>query len=161
MKRAPIISAVVGFAVTGLAAFLYFSYRIEPLNKPKPVHVAEVVKADAEACAVGEPNPRLLIVSLAPGLGPAQTSVNINHYNLTWSELQPRLSQILKTRAERTVFLVERPDLPAQSWSTLEKMIQGVAEVDHICIIDATHPPTWYPPKPPDGAGGGTKLASS
>ena len=159
MRKLYLIFVVSALALTG-AFVLRSRYRILPLEGgPQPHHPALLTAASAE-CTPNDPAylGRVIVLRTEGSL----SDVRINWDKLSIDVLHERLTDILKTRIDRTVYLVDNSSRDGQASMVLEKMVEQVPVVDRICIIDPKHPPGWYPPPPGEGGGGGgTQLAAS
>jgi hypothetical protein len=135
------LTAAVVLIVIVAAGLAYRRFRILPLSSPRRPHVLEISKADIPGCRVElNVSPARAVILRA---GPDLSSVTINEEKLSELEVPQRLSDILRTRADRMVYVVSEQD----SGSTeLTWVVKQVPEVDRICVIDPRHPPSWYPP---------------
>jgi hypothetical protein len=159
VRKLSFIALVFTLTLT-IAFVLYRRYRILPLTSEEQPHRTAVLTAANVECTQNDLNyvDRVIVLQTEGNLA----NVRINWDKLPTGALQERLTDILKTRADRTVYLVDNSSRDGQASLALQKMVEQVPVVDRICIIDPNHPPAWYPPKP-DGAGGGggTQLGAS
>lgn len=156
VRKLYLILVVSALALT-VAFVLHRRYRVLPLEGGRQPHRPVVLTAKNAECA-NDPGDRVIVLQTDPDL----TTLRINFDKLPAGALQQRLTDILKTRMDRTLYLVDNSSRDAQASMVLEKMVEQVPVVDRICIIDPNHPPAWYPPKPiPAGGGGGTQLRAS
>jgi hypothetical protein len=141
------------------AGLLVLRYRIQPLQGSTQPHMVEVYGANTRPCLdfVEDVQPRLVILKQARVSG--RVMVFVNQDTSTLDGLAGRLTDIFKTRAEKTVFLIDSSDVDLTSWIALERVVQHVAEIDRICVIDQKHPPSWYPPTPQPAGGGAMQFA--
>jgi hypothetical protein len=91
---------------------------------------------------------------------PNLASLKINQQKLPANRLHDLLTDILRTRVDRTIYLVDNSARDDRDSIVLEKMLEQLPVVARICVIDPQRPPAWYPLMPYlAGGGGGTKLA--
>jgi hypothetical protein len=91
--------------------------------------------------------------------GPNVSWMTINGEYLELPELQEKLDDILRTRINRLVYVLDSQDADSL---VLEEMIAQMPYVARICVIDSRRPPSWYPPKrgPVSGGSGGLVAAA-
>lgn len=148
------LAVMVGGVV--LASFVYSRYRVLPLGTIQK-HRAIVVSANSPDCAVPiESSYRTVILQTSPGL-----TFRINREQMELAQLHNRMTDILLTRMDHTIFLLDKSQIDSDLSLWLEKVLEQEPIVSRICIIDPAHPPVWYPPKYPSGGGGGGSVARS
>jgi hypothetical protein len=72
-------------------------------------------------------------------------------------ELQQKLGDILRTRINRVVYVL---DLQDSDSLVLEKIVAQMPEVSRICGMDSRHLPAWYPLKRKPASGGSGRLVA-
>jgi biopolymer transport protein ExbD len=82
-----------------------------------------------------EPNDRTVVVQLMKGAGD-KPSLKINQDDVTWENLEGRLNDIFKTRAEKVMFVKADNDLPFQDVAQVID-IGHAAGVDKVGLITA------------------------
>jgi biopolymer transport protein TolR len=75
-----------------------------------------------------EPNDRTIVVQLLKGSGD-KANLKINEDDVTWDNLEGRLNDIFKTRAEKVMFVKADPDL------TFNEVAQ-VIDISHSAGVD-------------------------
>jgi biopolymer transport protein TolR len=82
------------------------------------------------------PNDRTVVVQVvqAPGDKP---KLKINQEDVTWENLQTRLTDIFKTRAERVMFVKGDPDVEFQNVAQVIDIARGTQVVDRVGLITA------------------------
>jgi biopolymer transport protein ExbD len=78
---------------------------------------------------------RTIVVQLLKGSG-AQPALKINQDSVTWENLQPRLAEIFKQRAEKVMFVKADEDLPFADVAQVID-IAHTAGVDKVGLITA------------------------
>jgi biopolymer transport protein TolR len=82
-----------------------------------------------------EPNDRTIVVQLMKGAGD-KPALKINQDDATWENLEGRLNDIFKTRAEKVMFVKADPDLPFNDVAQVID-IGHAAGVDKVGLITA------------------------
>jgi len=82
-----------------------------------------------------EPNDRTIVVQLMKGEGD-KPALKINQDDATWENLEGRLNDIFKTRAEKVMFVKADPDLPFNDVAQVID-IGHAAGVDKVGLITA------------------------
>ena len=82
-----------------------------------------------------EPNDRTIVVQLLKGAGD-KPALKINQDDVTWENLEGRLNDIFKTRAEKVMFVKADPDLPFNDVAQVID-IGHAAGVDKVGLITA------------------------
>ena len=79
---------------------------------------------------------RTVVVQIlqAPGEKP---KLKINQEDVTWENLQSRLTDIFKTRAERVMFVKGDPDVEFQNVAQVIDIAKGTQVVDRVGLITA------------------------
>lgn len=80
------------------------------------------------------PNDRTVVVQIIQN--GSQAALKINQEDVTWDQLQNRLTDIYKTRAEKVMFVKSDPDLPFQNVATVID-IAHQSGVDKVGLITA------------------------
>ena len=82
-----------------------------------------------------QPNDRTVVVQILKGAG-GEPALKINEESVTLQDLQPRLMDIFKTRAEKVLFVKADDDLP---WSQVANVIDAAhgAGVEKVGLITA------------------------
>src|SRR5579872_3995441 len=82
-----------------------------------------------------EPNDRTIVVQLMRGAGD-KPALKINQDDVTWENLEGRLNDIFKTRAEKVMFVKADPDLTFNDVAQVID-ISHAAGVDKVGLITA------------------------
>jgi biopolymer transport protein ExbD len=82
-----------------------------------------------------EPNDRTIVVQLMKGAGD-KPALKINQDDVTWENLEGRLNDIFKTRAEKVMFVKADPDLPFNDVAQVIDVAHA-AGVDKVGLITA------------------------
>jgi biopolymer transport protein TolR len=82
------------------------------------------------------PNDRTVVVQILQGGPGQQAALKINQEDVTWDQLQNRLTDIYKTRAEKVMFVKSDPDLPFQNVATVIDLAHQ-AGVEKVGLITA------------------------
>ena len=82
-----------------------------------------------------EPNDRTIVVQLLRGAGD-KPALKINQDDVTWENLEGRLNDIFKTRAEKVMFVKADPDLPFNDVAQVIDVAHA-AGVDKVGLITA------------------------
>lgn len=135
-----VVSAIL-VLMAALAETLYLRLHIRPLGSPQPM-LATVQSASDPKCDPGDP-----LIARVVLLRPISDSsgVKINSEVAQPNELGTRLTDIYKTRAERTVYVVENDDHDAKA-AALAKAVAQIDVIDRVCMVNLKHLPAWYPP---------------
>jgi len=80
-----------------------------------------------------EPNDRTIVVQLMKGAGD-KPALKINQDDVTWENLEARLNDIFKTRAEKVMFVKADSDLPFNDVAQVIDIAHG-AGVDKVGLI--------------------------
>lgn len=155
MRRAFVVGlAALVTLVLGIA--LYRHFRIASIDVERPAQSAMVMEVGTPECRLelNLSSDRAVVLRAGPNV----SSVTINTENVPFPELQQILSDILRTRMNRVIYVLDSQDPDSL---VLEKIVAQMPEVSRICVIDSRHPPSWYPPKrkPFPGASGGGLVA--
>jgi hypothetical protein len=151
LKRA----AVTILVVVGLLFVFLMSRRTNPPGAaapPSASHAAKVQIFDAHAlgqadCGLGDPDYRTVVVTLLP-----EKHLRINHDESSWDEVKALLTDVFKTRTEKTLYLLNQ----SGSSADLERMESIVEQtgVEKICILDLSNPMKLPKPLPASGGSG-------
>ena len=141
MRKGFVISLLVVADVFGtVAACLHF--RILPINVERHAYSVPILSVNAPECNADiNLSPDRAVILYA---GPNVSWVTITGEYLDVPQLLPRLDDILRTRIDRVIHVLDSQDADSL---VLEKMIAQMPYVARICVIDSRHPPSWYPPK--------------
>ena len=82
------------------------------------------------------PNDRTVVVQILQGAPGQQAALKINQEDVTWDQLEGRLTDIYKTRAEKVMFVKSDPDLPFQNVATVIDVAHS-AGVEKVGLITA------------------------
>ena len=82
------------------------------------------------------PSDRTIVVQVMKGGDPTRPALKINQDDVTWNDLQARLTDIYKTRAERVMFVKGEPDVTFDSIAQVID-IAHAANVDKVGLITA------------------------
>jgi biopolymer transport protein TolR len=82
------------------------------------------------------PSDRTIVVQLIKGGDPTKPNLKINQDDVTWNDLQGRLADIFKTRAERVMFVKGDPEVTFDSVAQVID-IAHAANVDKVGLITA------------------------
>jgi len=82
------------------------------------------------------PSDRTVVVQILKGSDPTKPALKINQDDVTWTDLQARLTDIFKTRAERVMFVKGEPDVTFDSVAQVID-IAHAANVDKVGLITA------------------------
>lgn len=82
------------------------------------------------------PSDRTVVVQILKGGDPTKPALKINQDDVTWTDLQARLTDIFKTRAERVMFVKGEPDVTFDSVAQVID-IAHAANVDKVGLITA------------------------
>jgi biopolymer transport protein TolR len=83
-----------------------------------------------------QPNDRTVVVQVLHSADPTKPALKINQDDATWDNLQPRLTDIFKTRAERVLFVKGDPDITFDSVAQVID-IAHASNVDKVGLITA------------------------
>jgi hypothetical protein len=151
--------------LVGLVAFSVFLVLKRASKKRTVTALPQMVVSDANraACEASakEQYARVLVVQLLPLTKENVPSVKLNAEDLTWDQTAKILSEVLRTRVNRTVFLTIGPRVgPAYRSQMIDLM--RIANAERICVIDPRNPPEWYPPRYDlAGGSGGSSLPAA
>jgi biopolymer transport protein TolR len=81
-------------------------------------------------------NDRTVVVQVLGKAGEKPT-LKINQEDVTWDNLQQRLTDIFKTRAERVLFVKGDPDVEFQNVAQVIDIARGTQVVDKVGLITA------------------------
>jgi biopolymer transport protein TolR len=81
-------------------------------------------------------NDRTVVVQVLGKAGEKPT-LRINQEDVTWDNLQQRLTDIFKTRAERVMFVKGDPDVEFQNVAQVIDIARGTQVVDKVGLITA------------------------
>lgn len=82
-----------------------------------------------------QPNDRTVVVQVL--LDNGKTKLKINQDDVSWDDLQQRLTDIFKTRAERVMFVKGDPDVEFQNVAQVIDIAHGTNVVDRVGLITA------------------------
>jgi biopolymer transport protein ExbD len=83
-----------------------------------------------------QPNDRTVVVQVLHSADPTKPALKINQDDVTWDNLQSRLTDIFKTRAERVMFVKGDPDITFDSVAQVID-IAHASNVDKVGLITA------------------------
>ncbi|HEY0564646.1 MAG TPA: biopolymer transporter ExbD [Terriglobales bacterium] len=83
-----------------------------------------------------QPNDRTVVVQILHSADPTKPALKINQDDATWDNLQSRLTDIFKTRAERVMFVKGDPDITFDSVAQVID-IAHASNVDKVGLITA------------------------
>jgi biopolymer transport protein ExbD len=83
-----------------------------------------------------QPNDRTVVVQVLHSADPTKPALKINQDDATWDNLQSRLTDIFKTRAERVMFVKGDPDITFDSVAQVID-IAHASNVDKVGLITA------------------------
>jgi hypothetical protein len=132
---------------------VYKTYRIPPLDQGS--NQVPVLRAASAECAKNwEWSENQVLVLTA---NPNFLTAKLNEEEITVELLRDILRDVLATRMDRSLFLVDNSAGDDYASLLLERRLEQLPRLDRICVIDPKHPPAWYPPKPyrSGGFGGG------
>jgi biopolymer transport protein ExbD len=81
-------------------------------------------------------NDRTVVVQVLNGAG-EKPKLKINQDEVTWDDLQTRLTDIFKTRAERVLFVKGDPEVEFQNVAQVIDIAHGTQVVDRVGLITA------------------------
>jgi hypothetical protein len=143
MRLRWLVSGAVFVGLAILAVALYHRLRILPLEGPPRPKGAQILTVLNAKCDPGDLNyKRVFVVRPTPD----RSTVQIDSENVPLQRLGADLTQIFRTRAERTVYVIQDADGDGKEPSPLTKMVAQIPVIDRVCVIDSKHPPAWYPP---------------
>jgi hypothetical protein len=156
MRKGFVISLLVVAGVFGTVA-AYRHFRILPVNVERHAYSVPILSVNAPECSADiNLSPDRAVILYA---GPNVSWMTINGEYLELPELQEKLDDILRTRINRLVYVLDSQDADSL---VLEEMIAQMPYVARICVIDSRRPPSWYPPKRgPMGGGSGGLVAAA
>ncbi len=79
---------------------------------------------------------RTVVVQVLGGAG-EKAKLKINQEDVSWDNLQSRLTDIFKTRAERVMFVKGDPDVEFQNVAQVIDIARGTQVVDRVGLITA------------------------
>src|ERR1044071_6524201 len=82
------------------------------------------------------PNDRTVVVQVLGGAG-ERPKLKINQEDVAWDNLQTRLTDIFKTRAERVMFVKGDPEVEFQNVAQVIDIARGTNVIDRIGLITA------------------------
>src|SRR5215467_12231135 len=82
------------------------------------------------------PNDRTVVVQVLQASG-EKPHLKINQEDVTWDNLQTRLTDIFKTRAERVMFVKGDPDVEFQNVAQVIDIARGTNVIDKVGLITA------------------------
>ena len=82
------------------------------------------------------PNDRTVVVQVLGAAG-EKPKLKINQDEVSWDDLQQRLTDIFKTRAERVMFVKGDPDVEFQNVAQVIDIAHGTQVVDRVGLITA------------------------
>ena len=85
-----------------------------------------------------------LVLHMLPSEKSNSSLLKLNDEDLRWDQAESMLGDVLRTRADRTVFLRSDPSLPLAMKSRIIDVIRK-ANAERVCLIDFKNPPAWYP----------------
>lgn len=84
-----------------------------------------------------ETNTDRTVVVQVLGAAGEKPRLKINQDDVSWDDLQQRLTDIFKTRAERVMFVKGDPDVEFQNVATVIDIAHGTQVVDRVGLITA------------------------
>jgi hypothetical protein len=128
-----------------IAAFLLYenNYQVPRLDQAPQGKVLSAMSADCVQIRSLYQD-RLVVLKANPDF----STLKVGEEKLALEDLNRRLTDILLTRMDPTIYIVDNSQEDGgASWMLREKLRQ-VLIVKNICIVDPKHPPDWYPLKP-------------
>jgi biopolymer transport protein ExbD len=83
------------------------------------------------------PPDRTVVVQVLEAPGGGKPKLKINQDDVSWDNLNSRLTEIFKTRAERVLFLKGDPDIEWQNVAQVIDIAKGTQVVDRVGLITA------------------------
>lgn len=156
--RKAFVGGLIGLASVFLGITLYRHFRIPAMNIHRPPQPVAINDVGAPEC-----KPELNLISDRTVIlyaGPNVSWLTMNGEYVELPELQERLGDILRTRINRIVYVLDSQDADSL---VLEKIVAQMPEVSRICVMDSRHLPAWYPRKrkPKSGGSGGLVALES
>jgi len=108
---------------------------ITPLT-PKGLDALVPQPPPPDAAKQPEPTDRTVVVQVISAGGGGRTTLKINQDDVTWDNLQTRLEEIYKTRAEKVMFVKGDPDIQFVDVAQVID-IAHAAGVDKVGLITA------------------------
>jgi biopolymer transport protein TolR len=84
-----------------------------------------------------EPPERTVVVQVLEAPGGGKPKLKINQDDVSWDNLNSRLTDIFKTRAERVMFVKGDPDIEFQNVAQVIDIAKGTQVVDRVGLITA------------------------
>ncbi len=84
-----------------------------------------------------EPTDRTVVVQVLESPGSNKPKLKINQDDVSWDDLDSRLTDIFKTRAERVMFVKGDPDVEFQNVAQVIDIARGTQVVDKVGLITA------------------------
>ena len=81
-------------------------------------------------------NDRTVVVQVLGGAG-EKAKLKINQDDVSWEDLQQRLTDVFKTRAERVMFVKGDPDVEFQNVAQVIDIAHGTNVIDRVGLITA------------------------
>jgi len=83
------------------------------------------------------PPDRTVVVQVLEAPGGGKPKLKINQDDVSWDNLNNRLTEIFKTRAERVMFVKGDPDIEFQNVAQVIDIAKGTNVVDRVGLITA------------------------
>jgi biopolymer transport protein TolR len=83
------------------------------------------------------PPDRTVVVQVLEAPGGGKPKLKINQDDVSWDNLNARLTDIFKTRAERVMFVKGDPDIEFQNVAQVIDIAKGTQVVDRVGLITA------------------------
>jgi biopolymer transport protein ExbD len=83
------------------------------------------------------PPDRTVVVQVLEAPGGGKPKLKINQDDVSWDNLNTRLTDIFKTRAERVLFVKGDPDIEFQNVAQVIDIAKGTQVVDRVGLITA------------------------
>jgi len=83
------------------------------------------------------PPDRTVVVQVLEAPGGGKPKLKINQDDVSWDNLNSRLTDIFKTRAERVLFVKGDPDIEFQNVAQVIDIAKGTQVVDRVGLITA------------------------
>lgn len=130
---------------TLIAAFLLYenNYQVPCLDQAPRGKVLSAMSADCVQIRSLYAD-RLVVLQANPDF----STLKVGQEKLALEELNRRLTDILLTRMDPTIYLVDNSQEDGGASWILREKLQQVPMVKNICIVDPKHPPDWYPLNP-------------
>lgn len=154
MRKGLVISLMVVAGIAGsVAAYRHFC--ILPIDLDRQARSVPLANVEAPDCSLelDAGSDRAVILYAGPNV----SWVTVSGEYVEMPDLQPRLGDVLRTRINRVVYVLDSQDSDSL---VLEKIVAQMPYVARICVLDSRHLPSWYPPKRKPMAGGAGGLVA-